>query len=254
MREEFPEAIKRALAARVGYRCSREGCDAPTTGPQIGDSKSVNIGVAAHITAASVGGPRYDPALTREQRTSAENGIWLCQNCGKLVDNDSARFTADELRAWKRDAEAAALERIGKPRELPVNTRSPSLRILLRLPWPGIEPYFMEHPVLIVEIQNHGLIKVFGIRFQFEREDGCRLQPRVDALNTAVKNVDLLPGASSEWFISGESLFEFCRNAPITRVLAIDAVDREYAADPGDVRTSSILQSFAQRVRRHFAY
>jgi hypothetical protein len=33
-------------------------------------------------------GPRYDPVLTVEQRCSVANGIWLCQNCAKLIDND----------------------------------------------------------------------------------------------------------------------------------------------------------------------
>jgi hypothetical protein len=46
----------------------------------------VNVGVAAYITAASPGGPRYDPALTTDQRSGGENAIWLCQTCGKLVE------------------------------------------------------------------------------------------------------------------------------------------------------------------------
>jgi hypothetical protein len=42
------------------------------------------------------------------------NGIWLCQTCAKLVDNDAQRFPADLLREWKAGAEAEALQRIGK--------------------------------------------------------------------------------------------------------------------------------------------
>jgi hypothetical protein len=72
----------------------------------------VNIGVAAHITAASPGGPRFDPDLTTEQRQSADNGIWLCQNCAKLVDNDTTRYSVDTLRCWKRRAEESALAEI----------------------------------------------------------------------------------------------------------------------------------------------
>jgi hypothetical protein len=68
----------------------------------------VNIGVAAHITAASPDGPRYEPTLTAEQRRSAENGIWLCQTDGKLVDSDSVRYTVESLRAWKVAAEQVA--------------------------------------------------------------------------------------------------------------------------------------------------
>jgi hypothetical protein len=114
MRDDFPEDVKRAVAARVGYRCSRPGCRALTTGPQVDPSKALNVGVAAHITAASPGGPRYDPTLTSEERRHANNAIWLCQNCGKLADNDQARFTEGELRRWKEAAEAEALALIGK--------------------------------------------------------------------------------------------------------------------------------------------
>jgi hypothetical protein len=68
----------------------------------------VDIGVAAHITAASPDGSRYDPSLTPEQRRSADNGIWLCQNDAELVDNDAVRYTVDCLRTWKVAAEQAA--------------------------------------------------------------------------------------------------------------------------------------------------
>lgn len=114
MRDDFSEEVKRTVAARVGYRCSSPKCRAPTSGPQLDPSKSLNVGVASHITAASPGGPRYDPALTPEERSHADNAIWLCQTCGKLVDNDKIRFTEEELRRWKRDAESEALLRIGK--------------------------------------------------------------------------------------------------------------------------------------------
>jgi len=108
MRDEFNAATKDLLARRVGFRCSNPGCRQPTSGPQADPSGTVNIGVAAHITAASPDGPRYDSALTPEQRASADNGIWLCQTDGKLVDNDEVRYTADGLRDWKARAEAAA--------------------------------------------------------------------------------------------------------------------------------------------------
>ena len=43
-----------------------------------------------------------------------DNGIWLCQNCAKLVDNDPIRYTADVLRGWKASAESEALTLVGK--------------------------------------------------------------------------------------------------------------------------------------------
>lgn len=107
-RDNFPSSVRKALAARVNYRCSNPECRLATTGPSHDPGKSVDVGVAAHITAAAAGGERYDPSLTKEERKSAENGIWLCQNHAKLVDNDSVRYTVEVLREWKDEAESAA--------------------------------------------------------------------------------------------------------------------------------------------------
>lgn len=113
-RADFGRATKAILAARVGYRCSNPGCRARTSGPQAHPAKAVNVGVGAHITAASPGGPRYESTLAVAQRIEPANGIWLCQNCAKLVDNDPAQFTADVLRAWKATAEIEARTLVGK--------------------------------------------------------------------------------------------------------------------------------------------
>lgn len=113
-RDDFTEAIRRALALRVNNRCSNPTCGAPTSGPQLEPGKALDIGVAAHITAASPGGPRYDPSLSEDERSAASNGIWLCQNCGKLVDNDHQRFSETMLLRWKEAAESNAQERIGR--------------------------------------------------------------------------------------------------------------------------------------------
>ena len=112
MRDDFTQTIKDTLAKRVGGFCSNPTCTQSTYGPRIEDSASVSIGVASHITAASLGGPRYDETLSQEQRSGITNGIWLCQNCAKLIDNDQNRFTTEILRDWKQSAEQRALERI----------------------------------------------------------------------------------------------------------------------------------------------
>src|SRR6266404_5834247 len=109
MRDDFPSATIEQLAKRVGYRCSNPSCRRPTSGPRDDPDKSINIGVAAHITAASPGGARYDKSLTPAARQSIENGIWLCQDCGKLVDNDAQRYSVEVLRNWKASAEELAL-------------------------------------------------------------------------------------------------------------------------------------------------
>jgi hypothetical protein len=102
------------MAARTGNACSNPDCGAPTSGPQDEPTKALNVGVAAHITGAAAGGERYNPSLSSEQRRHPDNGIWLCQTCAKLIDNDSLQFTEMLLRTWKADAEGRALRAIGK--------------------------------------------------------------------------------------------------------------------------------------------
>lgn len=112
MRDDFTQQTLDILAKRVGVRCSNPGCRKLTTGPRSDSSRVVNIGVGAHITAATSGGPRFDPNLSSEERKSPDNGVWLCQNCAKLVDNDRERYTVDVLRDWKLRAEAATLSEV----------------------------------------------------------------------------------------------------------------------------------------------
>ncbi|ADJ26470.1 hypothetical protein Dehly_1176 [Dehalogenimonas lykanthroporepellens BL-DC-9] len=112
MRDDFSLPTKELLAKRVAYRCSNPACRHVTSGPQTDTTKAVNIGVAAHITAASEGGPRFDPAMTSDDRQGTGNGIWLCQSCAKLVDNDPIRYAVDVLQLWKRLAETTAIHEL----------------------------------------------------------------------------------------------------------------------------------------------
>jgi tetratricopeptide (TPR) repeat protein len=108
VRDEFKAPVKATLAMRVGHRCSDPDCGAVTSGPGIQPDKYVNVGVAAHITAASRGGPRFDETLGSAERGSASNGIWLCQTCAKLIDSDVDRYTVELLKSWKAQAEEHA--------------------------------------------------------------------------------------------------------------------------------------------------
>ena len=102
MRDGFTQKTKDELARRAGYLCSKPDCEIQTVGAKKDDDGHINIGVAAHITAASPGGPRYDANLKREERNHQSNGIWLCQTHAKLVDSDDSHFTVEELRRWKK--------------------------------------------------------------------------------------------------------------------------------------------------------
>ncbi|TCD12975.1 ATP-binding cassette domain-containing protein [Pedobacter frigidisoli] len=103
-RDEFSNTTKIALAQRAGYQCSI--CGLITVGPSREGLQAVNlIGVAAHITAASKGGRRYDESMSPAQRSGIENGIWLCNNHADYIDGDKDTFSVAELQSLKRDHE-----------------------------------------------------------------------------------------------------------------------------------------------------
>jgi len=68
--------------------------------------------------------------MTADERADIENGIWLCQKCAKLIDNDESRFTAGVIEDWKRIAEATALLEIQSGPS--TSSKSPSDVELLR--------------------------------------------------------------------------------------------------------------------------
>jgi hypothetical protein len=168
MRDNFPERIKRVLQDRTGNRCSNPECRTLTSGANAHPERATKTGVAAHITAASPGGPRYNPTLTLEQRQSAENGIWLCQTCAHFVDTDYLNYSAELLITWKCQAEQDADDET-KGRKG-------------RLPSPPIEPELTPKEGwgcpfcgTVVEFENHVCLgcqaEVVPGLTRFERQD-----------------------------------------------------------------------------------
>lgn len=104
-RDDFTKKTKETLKYRSGNKCSNPECGNPTSGPNSNPNKATSIGVAAHITAAAEGGPRYNPHLSTEERKPINNAIWLCENCAKMIGNDEHKYSVDVLLSWKRIAE-----------------------------------------------------------------------------------------------------------------------------------------------------
>ncbi|WP_370237867.1 hypothetical protein [Brevundimonas sp.] len=158
-RDGFSPATVDRLAKRVGVKCSYPDCRKPTAGPDARGGVT-NLGVAAHIAAASPGGARYDPRQTSEERRSIENGIWLCQAHAKLIDDDELTYPPSLLREWKETAEhMAALEARG-------------FAVRRASPFPSVE---RKVPGLIAEmradLQKHPLIR--EIIFLSRRHSYC---------------------------------------------------------------------------------
>jgi hypothetical protein len=113
-RDDFSQLTKSLLAKRAGYLCSNPSCRIITMGPSMESTSDVAcVGVAAHIAGASSEGPRFDASMTSEQRSSIDNGIWLCATHATLIDRDLVRFTVQLLHNWKAQHEAYVLAHLG---------------------------------------------------------------------------------------------------------------------------------------------
>ncbi|WP_454869789.1 hypothetical protein [Pseudomonas putida] len=109
-RDDFSPGTKKTLALRAAYFCSNPNCLKLTVGPSSVSTKALTTGHAAHIHAASKLGPRYKPSQSAEERKSIENGIWLCRECGVIIDSDEFGYSDVQLRKWKADHEEMVSE------------------------------------------------------------------------------------------------------------------------------------------------
>lgn len=157
-RDEFSSATKTLIAKRSGYICSNPACHCLTLTPS--GEKTSCIGVAAHIYAAAPGGPRYNKSMTKEERKSLKNGIWLCQTCSNFIDKDEIKYNAELLTKWKNDMEELIAYNFNKPIMLEKENKLDLVFELLKFPekWAPLADkdwgyYYSDNPAysLIVE-------------------------------------------------------------------------------------------------------
>ena len=115
MRDNFPETTRRRIGRQAGWHCSCPLCRRLTVGSDSEGDGEIDIGVAAHICAASRGGPRYDPDMSSEKRKSASNGIWLCETHARIVDSKDPMFTVELLHEWKEAAQNWSWRHVNSP-------------------------------------------------------------------------------------------------------------------------------------------
>ena len=122
-RDNFSKKTIEAIAKRASFICSNPECRCLTLCPSDEDQKKyIYIGKVAHITGAAKGGPRYDSSLSKEQRGSIENGIFICSNCAEMVDkNEGIDFPEVTLREWKKDHEEWISQNLNKSRKSLIN-------------------------------------------------------------------------------------------------------------------------------------
>lgn len=106
-RDNIPISVYKRLALKSCNICANPDCRCILSGED-----GYNIGEAAHICAASPGGPRYDEHQTPEQRNSLDNIIMLCSNCHSMIDDPFTwmNYPVKVLRQWKKQHEEKCLE------------------------------------------------------------------------------------------------------------------------------------------------
>lgn len=117
-RDDFSLAVKNSLKMRASLICSNPNCRKQTVAPsELDEDKFVCLGKAAHITAAAVGGPRYDASLSSTERAAISNAIYLCSSCADLVDKNSGKdFPIYTLKSWKEEHERWVSANLNKQR------------------------------------------------------------------------------------------------------------------------------------------
>ena len=115
-RDDFNSKTVETLAKRASFICSNPDCRCLTlAASELDERKFIYNGVAAHITAASEGGPRFDPTKTSEERSDISNGVFLCTNCSVIIDkNNGIDFTVKQLLSWKEQHETWIRENLNK--------------------------------------------------------------------------------------------------------------------------------------------
>lgn len=170
-RDNFSVPVIRKLRERVATRCSNPNCRVSTFAPSGEDGVS-NIGIAAHIHAASKGGPRYDENMSIEERKSIKNAIWLCSNCSIKIDRDIEKYPVTLLHRWKVEAEKTTLEEQGQ--KLPtkndaINTLTAALT--------GVSKSILSQSISNVHEANSKVLEALDPRFSIKSQyiDGCSL-------------------------------------------------------------------------------
>jgi hypothetical protein len=137
------QTVIKTLFALSGNACgfadidSGRGCEEKLTHP---DWKQVKARIS-HIRAWSPGGPRYDPAMTDEERNDFDNLILLCPTHSTVIDElEPDRYTVEVLLEMKQKAlnHAAPLKSWGS--EETVDRAAQQLVVVMDRLWSQMAP------------------------------------------------------------------------------------------------------------------
>jgi len=97
------DKTRKVLWGRSGNRCAI--CKSELVIDSTGEDDESVIADECHIISSKPYGPRHDPSYSSDKLDSFENMLLLCRTHHKMVDDQSATFTACVLRQIKTDHE-----------------------------------------------------------------------------------------------------------------------------------------------------
>ena len=100
----YKRSTVRKLDTLSGNQCYASDCN----NQLIAKDETTIISDIAHIEAASVGGPRFNPDMNDDERRHFNNLILLCPACHKIIDNkeNEAEYPVALLHEWKKNHES----------------------------------------------------------------------------------------------------------------------------------------------------
>ena len=104
---DYKRTTIRRLDTLSGNQCAEPNC----TKQLIAEDKVTIISKICHIEAASANGPRYNPAMTDDERRHYKNLILLCDEHHGIIDNkeNEDKYPVELLAHWKENHESKFL-------------------------------------------------------------------------------------------------------------------------------------------------
>lgn len=210
-RDNFKKSVIELVNKRVNGRCSNPSCRTPTFAPAAETLAVINVGIAAHICAASPGGPRYSPDMSSKDRGGFENAIWLCSVCATKIDRDVAAFPVDLLLKWKKEAEDQARAELG--RRLPAASDAYE-QIAMALA--GAGPRFLPKAIANVHKATASSLESMDPRFEVQSEfSGGRVRLKLSAREDIPFSLRIGPESAKAWMKGMSSLVDLGRSVTL---------------------------------------
>lgn len=163
----------KTLFARSKNQCAFPECAAP-----IAESSGTVTGEVCHIRALNVGGPRYDPNQTPEERNAAPNLVLMCGRHHKIIDTETGTFTVARLQSIKQAHEEKGVAEI-----------SPAAARIAQQLQASCGDVTIVGNSGNVAIQSPGTIQAHTVNIKNTRSKGPSIQPPPSSIGAAQAKV-----------------------------------------------------------------